>query len=297
MNIRIYDSVRGEEADECVCGGGFIKFAYSNCAGKLLVWMLLKRKVFSKFCGLWADSALSRSAVKKFVKSNGIDAEESLLPMESFKTFNEFFTRELKAQARPVCGGESTILFPADARHLGFENVSEEGFFYAKGRKFNLEKLLNSADLAKRFAGGSMIISRLSPLDYHRFHYPVSGHVCARKRVKGSLYTVSPIALSRRLGYLLENERVLTMLECEKGGLCAMLEIGATNVGTIRHFDAVGDSAVRGAQKGLFRFGGSCVITLFEKNTVKLNAALLDKTKSGLEYYARVNSAAGEFIS
>ena len=111
-----------------------------------------------------------------------------------------------------------------------------------------------------------MLISRLSPMDYHRFHYPVSGEIAARRNVRGMLYSVSPIALAKKLSILWENRRVLNLIETDGMGLCAFAEIGATNVGTIVNFDGVSARVKRGAEAGLFHFGGSCVATIFERN-------------------------------
>ncbi len=295
MKLEYYDSLQDKVVEEKVCSGGIIKFIYSNPFGKCVLWALFKRKIFSKLCGIWADSRFSRAAALNFISENKISTDEMLDDAGNFKTFNEFFTRAIKESARPIASG--CVLFPADARHLAYANVSQENFFYAKNRKFNLEKLLHSKELAARFAGGAMMISRLSPLDYHRFHYPIGGRIVVRKNLKGALYSVSPLALSERLDYLLENERVLNLIEMDNGSLAAVIQIGATNVGTIVNFDGLDSVVEAGKPMGLFRFGGSCVITLFEAGKIAFNADLLEKTASGLEYYAKVNSAAGKFIS
>lgn len=294
MAIEIYNSETGCVEAEDVCQEGFLRFLYSNPAGRLLLWALVKRRAFSGAFGMWASSPISRPAVMRFIDAHGIRVGEMLKRPSAFRSFNDFFTRELKPGARPVSGGANDISFPADGRHLAVADVSASDTFYAKGQKFRLESFLGSPELAARFEGGAMLISRLSPLDYHRFHFPVSGIVEARRLIGGFLYTVSPIALRRNIGYLAENKRMLNLISLENGGMCAMVEIGATNVGSIVQLSGVGGAVRRGDCKGYFQFGGSCVATIFERGLAKFSDALLECSEKPIEYYARANSKAGE---
>ena len=296
MAIEIYNSETGMVETEQVCAEGFLRFLYANPAGRLLLWALVKRAVFSDAFGLWADSGISRKAALKFIDTHGIRVGEMKRDPSEFSCFNDFFTRELAAGARPLSPGENDISFPADARHLAFADVSASDTFYAKGQRFDLEKLLGSGERAKRFERGAMMISRLSPLDYHRFHFPVPGRIAARKTINGFLYSVSPVALARNIGYMFENRRQLTLVELKNGGLCVIVEIGATNVGGIVQLQNVGDDAARGDCKGYFRFGGSCVVTIFEKGLAKFDSEILALSQKPMEYYAKVNTRAGELI-
>ncbi|MBO7521458.1 MAG: phosphatidylserine decarboxylase, partial [Opitutales bacterium] len=155
---------------------------------------------------------------------------------------------------------------------------------------------LGDAELAKRFENGSMLISRLCPLDYHRFHYPVSGAIAARKNIGGFLYSVNPIALSKNINYLCQNKRVLTLIELESGKICAVVEIGATNVGSIVNFGEVGEEIRRGEAMGMFKFGGSCVVSIFEEGSAKFDGELLKFSDMQIEYLSRANSKAGEIL-
>lgn len=296
MSLRIYNISKGVYEEEKVCAEGLMRFLYGGPAGRAALWLLVARGIFSKACGLWADSEASRRAVKKFVEENGIDTGEMLKAPGEFRTFNEFFTRALKPGARPVGDAHDplAVSFPSDGRHLLVRGASEARSFYAKGQEFNLAALLGDAKLAGRFDGGDMLISRLSPADYHRFHYPVSGEIVARKEVRGALYSVSPIALVKRLSILWENRRVLNIIETDSMGLCAFVEIGATNVGTIVNFDAVSARAERGAEAGLFRFGGSCVVSVFERGAgIDWNVRLAERGAENTECYARAGEVAG----
>jgi len=296
MKIEYFNSLTKKPELEKVCGGAALELAYGTGLGRAIFAPLLRLPALSKLMGLWADSPASRKAALRFVKEHRINEAEMLLRLSDFKNFNDFFTRALKPDARPLPQDEDAILFPADARHLAAADVSKESYFYAKNRRFNLEKLFDSADLAKRFDGGALLISRLSPLDYHRFHFPVSGEIEAFKRIGGALNSVSPIALARRLEYLFENKRTLSVINTGRG-LCAVIEIGAANVGGIINFAKQGDFAQLGAEKGYFKFGGSCVVSVYERGSVKFAEELLEWSGRGVEYYALANSQSGRFIS
>lgn len=294
MAIKLYNPFTKEIEVESVCNEKFLKFLYETKAGKVLLFSVVKRAFFSKLFGLWADSPISKKTALKFIEEHAIRIGEMQKHPNDFTCFNDFFTRQLKVAARPLSEGKNDISFPADARHLAFQNVSLSDKFYAKNQKFDLEKFFRCKELASRFENASMLISRLSPLDYHRFHFPISGRLQAQKLIKGDLYSVSPIALSKKISYLFENKRMLNLIELENGGLCAMVEIGATNVGSIVELAKVGDKVNRGDCKGFFKFGGSCVITLFEKNLAKFDSEIIKYSKESIEYYELVNKRVGE---
>jgi phosphatidylserine decarboxylase len=188
---------------------------------------------------------------------------------------------------------------PADGRHLAFPDVDAADGFYVKGAKFSLAELLGDAALASAFAGGAMLISRLCPVDYHRFHFPVDGTPRAPRLINGWLYSVSPVALRRNIRYLVENKRELTLIDSPQFGSMAMIEVGATNVGAIMqtHWDIQGGKpAAKGAEKGLFAFGGSCVITLFQAGRIRFDEDLVAQSAACMEIYARMGDRLGEAI-
>lgn len=101
MSLRVYNISKGVCEEEKVCAERLMRFLYGGRAGGAALWLLVARGIFSRACGFWADSKISRSAVKKFIGENGIDTEEMLKNPDDFKTFDEFFTRALKSGARP----------------------------------------------------------------------------------------------------------------------------------------------------------------------------------------------------
>jgi phosphatidylserine decarboxylase len=273
---------------EAIYGEGPLRFAYEHPVGRFFLELLVKRRAFSQVYGWLMDLPSSRERIAPFIARYGLDAGEMADPVSSFVSFNAFFSRKLKPSARPIALGDGTIVFPADGRHLAFPNVAEAPGFFVKGQQFSLPKFLGDAALAERFREGTLIISRLCPVDYHRFHFPCGGRVGESRLLNGALYSVSPIALRRRLAYFWENKRVLTRLESPTLGTVLIVEVGATNVGSIAQTARSGSDVAKGDEKGYFQFGGSTTITLFEPNRIDLAADLLEHSARHCELYARM---------
>ena len=138
-----------------------------------------------------------------------------------------------------------------------------------------------------------MVISRLCPVDYHRFHFPVAGKPGAPRILNGALFSVSPIALRKNVGYLVQNKRALTLIDDSRFGRVAMFEVGATCVGTIKNVFAAGQPVAKGEEKGFFTFGGSCVITVFAKGRIRLDDDLVAQSAQQIETYARMGDHMG----
>jgi phosphatidylserine decarboxylase len=227
-----------------------------------------------------------------FIAKYDIDVDDFAKSAFDYKSFNEFFCRALKPQARPIAQGARVAVFPADGRHLAIPDVDAAEGFYIKGMKFAVADLMGEG--SGRFAGGAMLLSRLCPVDYHRFHFPVDSVPCESRLFPGWLYSVSPVALRRNLRYLVANKRCLTLVESPVFGAVAMIEIGATNVGSIRQSFLPDRAASKGAEKGFFSFGGSCVVTLFERGRIVFDADIVAQSRQCIETFARMGDRLGE---
>jgi len=279
---------------EQVYGGGWLRFAYENPVGRGLVWLLARRRLFSAYYGWRMNRRYSAQQVIPFIVKYDLDVDEFARSAFDFKTFNEFFWRGLKPEARPIAGDERVAVLPADGRHLAFPDVDAAEGFYVKGAKFTLGELFGDQALADKFAGGAMLISRLCPVDYHRFHFPVAGVPGEPRLINGWLYSVSPVALRKNIRYLVENKRVVTLVESPVFGTVAMIEVGATNVGSIKQTHVAGRPVAKGEEKGLFKFGGSCVITVFQRDRIKFDADFVKQSAECIETYARMGDRLGE---
>ena len=287
--IRYFNRHSGELETERVYGEGFLKFSYAHPLGALPLHVMVKRAAFSRWYGRRMDRAATTAKIAPFIAEYGLDPAEFADPPASFASFNEFFYRKLKPAARPLA--DAPVVFPADGRHLGFPRASAIDGVFVKGQRFDLGRLLGDDDLAARHADGALVLSRLCPVDYHRFHFPAAGTPGPVRRIDGPLFSVSPIALRRRLSYLWENKRTVTRLETEDLGTVLLLEIGATCVGTIRQTFTPGKPVAKGEEKGYFAFGGSSTITIFEPGAVTLADDLVSWSARQTELYARVGSA------
>ncbi|MCF6313783.1 MAG: phosphatidylserine decarboxylase [Verrucomicrobiales bacterium] len=291
--IDYFDRYAGVVKTEKIYGEAYLRWAYETVPGRLMLAAVVKRAFFSRWYGWRMDKSSTRELIAPFIDQYDLDAGEFVDKVENFESFNAFFSRKLKPQARPIASGEGEVVFPADGRHLGFADVSEMERIYCKGQTLSLVDLLDDEDLASRYEKGSLVISRLCPVDYHRFHFSTAGKPGAWRLINGPLYSVSPIALRRNVGILTENKRVVTKLQTEDFGQVLILEIGATNVGSIHQTYAADSEVVKGEEKGYFSFGGSMTMQLFEAGRVKLDEDLVEHTQQGRELYARMGDRMG----
>lgn len=292
--IFYHDRYTGELCEEQIYGEKFLRWAYETAFGRATTNALVKRAFFSQLYGWWVSRPASQIEAVKFVERFGLDPADFVkTDMAEFESFNDFFVRQLKPEARPIDPAEDSVVFPADGRHLGYGDFSEIGNVYAKGQRFDLGELLGSAADGEKFAGGAVVISRLCPIDYHRYHFPAAGVPGEAMLINGPLFSVSPIALRRRVRYVVENKRVVTRLQTENAGEILSIEVGATNVGSIHQTYHPGKPVAKGEEKGFFAFGGSMTITLFEPGRVSLAEDLLKHSAEGHELYARMGDYLG----
>jgi len=293
--IRYFHRAKRVVETETVYGEKWLRWTYGGAAGRLSLELLVRRAWLSRYYGWRMSMADSTRRILPFIVEYGLNVDEFAKSPFVFKSFNEFFYRALAAGARPIAaaGDDRVAVLPADGRHLAFQNVDAAGGFYAKGQRFDLASFLGDAELARSFAGGSLLISRLCPVDYHRFHFPVSGTPGDARLINGWLYSVSPIALRRNLGYLWENKRMVTLVDSPIFGRVAVCEIGATMVGTIFQSYVSGRAVAKGEEKGLFRFGGSCVVTIFQPGRITFDRDLVEQSANQLEVYAKMGERLG----
>lgn len=290
--IEYFSRESGKVKTETVYGEGFLRWAYGNPLGRLTVALAVKRAWFSRWYGWRMDRPASRAKVVPFIRDYGLEIGEFADPVDAYGSFNEFFYRRLKPSARPVEGDERIAVFPADGRHLAIPDVDAARDFYIKGQCFDLGAFLGDADLAATFAGGSMLISRLCPVDYHRYHFPVGGQAGPSVAIGGHLRSVSPLALRRRLAIFWENKRARTVIDSPEFGRVVVMPIGATCVGSMHHTYLPGPVA-KGAEKGFFSFGGSCVVTLFPRGRIRFDDDLLEHAADQREVYAKMGQRCG----
>jgi len=294
--IQYFNRYTGRVERETVYGDGFLRFTYGNPLGQVALHVLVKRAIFSRWYGWRMNRTASRVKIAPFIENYGVNVAEFAAAPDSYPTFNAFFYRKLKPEARPIDPDQAAAVFPADGRHLGFQDLSRLDGIFVKGAIFDLRKLLGDGALAERFRDGAMVMSRLCPVDYHRFHFPVAGVTDAPRLINGPLYSVNPIALRKNIHIFTENKRAVTRIESPEFGTVLMLEVGATCVGGFEYTFRPGAPVAKGAEKGYFRFGGSSTITLFERGRIQLADDLVDQSSRRTELYARMGDHLGRRV-
>uniref|UniRef100_A0A7N1A082 Phosphatidylserine decarboxylase proenzyme 2 n=1 Tax=Kalanchoe fedtschenkoi TaxID=63787 RepID=A0A7N1A082_KALFE len=224
-----------------------------------------------------------------------INISEIKYPLDEFKTFNEFFIRELKPGARPIASVENdgVAVCAADSRLTAFKSMEDSMRFWIKGRKFSIQGLLGN-EISGAFIDGALVIFRLAPQDYHRFHIPVSGTIEQFLEIPGCLYTVNPIAVnSKYCNVFTENKRVVSIISTSQFGKVALVAIGATMVGSITFLKEEGEYVQKGDEFGYFSFGGSTVICVFEKDAIEIDEDLIANSTKSLETLVSVGMTLG----
>jgi len=276
----------------------YLKFLYGNhffsrSLGKFVLPFFIKNPLFSNIYGFIQKQSFTTSKIRNFINEFHVDETEFEQPVSAFRSFNDFFIRKLKPEARPIAQGENRAIIPADGRYYFYQNLANTPGFIVKNEKFSLEALLQDQQLAQEYQAGSMVLARLCPSDYHRFHFPCDCVPGQPRRVNGYLYSVNPMAVKQNIRIFTENKRVITVLKSREFGDILYIEIGATNVGTIKETFLPHQPYAKGDEKGYFEFGGSALILLFKEGAIQFDNDLMDATNRGVEIRCLLGQSLG----
>ncbi|MFT3965291.1 MAG: archaetidylserine decarboxylase [Sphingobium sp.] len=260
---------------------------------KILFQHILPKQGLTVFAGHVAGmraGPVTAGLIRWFVNRYGVDMDEAAEPdIGSYRSFNDFFTRPLKAGARPLANAD--FLCPVDGAISQFGAIDDHHILQAKGHRFTTTDLLGGDhELAARFRHGSFANLYLSPRDYHRLHMPCDGRLMRMIHVPGALFSVNPTTARGVPNLFARNERVVCLFESPAHGPFVMVLVGATIVGSIatRWHGVVNpkrtgklsewiytDQAIsleKGAEMGRFLLG-STVVMLFGKDSILFNEA------------------------
>lgn len=281
--IEVYNRQTKKLEIEKVAGNNYIKWIYESPIGKNLLELFVKKQLFSKLYGLYCDSKFSRKKISNFIDNFDIDMNIANNTVDDFKNFNDFFIRTLKENSRPIDLNKTSLISPGDGRLFAYENISIDKLIQVKNIHYSLSELIGDNSLAKDFEGGTCLVLRLCPTDYHRFHFIDNGIPLENNIIKGNYYSVNPVALERIPKLYCQNKREWSIFKSDNFGDIIHIEVGATCVGTIIQSYKPLSKVNKGDEKGYFKFGGSTTILLFKKNIVKIDSDIIEQTKLGYE--------------
>lgn len=281
--IKFYNRGTKKYETEQVAGDTYLKWTYSSPIGMKILELIVKKKLFSKLYGSFCDNKMSKKKIPSFIRDFGIDMSLCEKKLDQFQSFNDFFTRKLTNEARPIDSVLGSLISPGDGKLVAYDNIDLNKLVQIKGYTYGLNKLIDNSSIASRFSEGTCLILRLSPTDYHRFHFIDNGKCEAAKKIKGDYYSVNPIALKTVTELFCKNKREWSIFRSDNFGDVLCIEVGATCVGSIIQTYAPRKKVKKGDEKGYFKFGGSTTILFFEKGKVKIDKDIIDQTNEGYE--------------
>lgn len=275
--------------EEAEVGGKSLKLLYETFLGRMMMQFLV-RPAFSNWKAQLNNTKRSMKKIQPFVEKYDIDLNES--ERNSFRSFNDFFTRRLKPSARPIATAVNHVMAVADSKLMAYP-ISSTGVFNVKGQNYTLEELVRDKDVAQPFQGGHCLVYRLTMDDYHRYCYPDSGKKVSGKSIPGVLHSVRPLA-HRHARVFSENTRQWQLLETEHFGRILFIEVGAMLVGKIHDHGLA--KFKKGQEKGYFAYGGSSIVVCYEKEKILLDADISSHNHEGREVKVQYGEKVGKHV-
>jgi phosphatidylserine decarboxylase len=254
--------------------------------------LFLNTPFFCWFIGKWQDRSASRQNIESFVKKHNINTREIEFPLSQYKNFNDFFSRKLKQGMRPFEPDPNVFCAPSDGKVMVYAQLEQRTRLPIKGSYIDIVSLLTSETRAYSYHGGSALVVRLAPYDYHRFHFPVSGTAPETQSIGGRYYPVNPLALVLKPDLFVHNKRAVTFFNTELFGKIAYIEVSGFAVGRLIQTYQPGP-VKRGQEKGYFQFGGSTLVLLFEPDVILFDDDLIQHTADGMEVQVQAGTRIG----
>jgi phosphatidylserine decarboxylase len=263
---------------------------------------IVPQHFLSRLVGLLAASKVSflkNLLIRLFIKKYHVNmAEAEIKSVEEFSSFNEFFTRKLEANARPISSEAKAIICPVDGAVSAIGEINAEQIFQAKGKSFSLNTLLGGEQkLADKFHGGKFATLYLSPRDYHRIHMPLTGTLEEMIYIPGKLFSVNQTTAESIDELFARNERAVCIFNTDIGPM-ALILVGAMIVASIEtvwagqvapskldkhvehYYEHSPITIRRGEEMGRFKLGSTAII-LFPSNVMNWQDSL--QTADGIQ--------------
>lgn len=269
---------------------GILKFLYNTVPGRVVLKALVSPTI-SKIGGAYMDSKMSKMHIKNFIKKNAIDMSQ--YEKAEYSCFNEFFTRKILEEKRPIATEKNVLISPCDGR-LSAYHISEDSDFYIKKSHYRIGDLLKDSLKSPDYNGGICLVFRLCVDDYHRYIHIDDGEIIENKAIKGILHTVRPIAVNQ-CPVFVQNSREYSIIETENFGTIAQIEVGALLIGKIKNHQKAGEIK-KGTEKGMFLYGGSTIVILLQKGIVDIPESYFDATSQDIETKVTCGSEIGKLL-
>ena len=291
-NIRLYNRATGSFESEVVFEQRFMDVVYGTRFGRFLERHVISKPLFSMIYGVIQSLPSSKKKIREFVDSHDVDDSEFEKSITEFSSFNDFFTRKLVAEARPINQNSKNLISPCDGRLLKY-TIRKSSIIPVKGIPFTVEELIGNSSLTEQYHDGQCLVFRLAPADYHRFCFIDNGTKSAVQRTSGLLHSVSPLSLTQMVPALTENVREMTVLNTQNFGDVIHIDVGALVVGKIVQHERDSVAVTRGQEKGYFKFGGSTIIILLKAGCVELDADIVENSEKGIESIVKMGEVIG----
>jgi phosphatidylserine decarboxylase len=294
-----------------------LHFLYHDPVGKVLRFMMTKAwlsQLVGMFCNLRISTLLIPSQIRSFKENYGVDMSD-FEQKAYYTSYNDFFTRRLVDESKrpftkimdPLYSDfDRAICSPADSYITAIKIKDESTTFMVKGAEFTLEKFIASEQLAHLYKGGMVIVCRLAPHHYHRYHFPFECFAASPQKIRGIYESVNPVTYGSlaKTQVLHVNERRLVHLYSKKNEQhVLMIPVAALFVGAM-HFTFHTDNPLynpfleckKGAEVGYFEFGGSTVVLIFKPNSIHVKEEILAHSLAGKETEVKAGQQIGTWI-
>ncbi|SKB83040.1 phosphatidylserine decarboxylase [Lachnospiraceae bacterium] len=280
--MQYFDRKKGQLFEEQEYGKEALEFLYNTVPGRILLKLFIARPIFSRIRARYYKSQKSVHEIVPFIEKYHVDMTGYSL--DSFRTFNDFFTRKRRITDNSDDGELVSI---ADSR-LSVYEITDDLKLGIKNTVYTLDDILQDKELSDKYRGGTCLVFRLCVDDYHRFHFIDEGRVISRYRIEGMLHTVRSI--SEKYHVYSSNTREVTVMDTEHFGQVTEIDVGALLVGCIRNRKV--SSFHKLMEKGYFEYGGSTIVMLLQKG-VEIDPDIIGLSKKEIECKVRIGEKIG----
>lgn len=267
-----------------------LNFFYDNILGRLLLFLLVN-KLTSNIVAVYMNSKLSKFKIKKYINNKKINMDD--YTVTKYNSFNDFFTRKIIDDRRPIDMNINSFISPCDSK-LSVYSINPDLTLKIKDSYYVINTLVDK-DILNEYIDGYALVFRLDVDDYHRYCYIDSGSKENNVKIKGIYHTVQPISL-KHYNFYKTNSREYTVLNTNNFDKVIQVEIGAMCIGRINNYHEK-YHFTKGEEKGRFEFGGSTIVLLVKKDTIKIDEDILKNSAMDVETIVKYGEKIGNKIN